>query len=65
VSDASPSLVGKRGNPHPSQGGKYEIEVIDQGEGEVCVRYVHSDEVSPWWITEQAWHEWKKAESNA
>lgn len=54
------ALVGERANPHPSQARNFTVEVIDQADGEVCVRYVDpKSEVDPWWITEEAWAAWK------
>lgn len=58
MTSVATTLAGERANPHPSQAKKYEVEVIDQAEGEVCVRYV-SHTVPPWWITEEAWRWWK------
>jgi hypothetical protein len=59
------SLVGQRGNPRPSEGQKWAVEVIDQAEGEVCVRYLNASHgVDPWWITENAWHAWKQYEKD-
>lgn len=54
-------LIGQRANPHPSQGKKWEVEVIEHEDGEVCVRYLDaSHDIDPWWITEGAWAAWRK-----
>lgn len=53
------SYVGQQANPHPTGNDKYVVEVIDQDDGEVRVRYL-SGLAPAWWITEDAWVGWRR-----
>jgi hypothetical protein len=61
---ATRSRLGEQANPHVSFNTRYLAEVIEEAEGEVCVKYVGGAEADPWWITEAAWDAWRRLDPN-
>jgi len=50
-------------NPHPSGDPIFVAEAIEEADGMVRVRYVGGAVAPAWWITAEAWRDWRRLDS--